>query len=169
MKEMELEMKEKKLQVAENELEMKEMELEIKIAKLEKTLSEAGNEAHKWEAMHGEEFEIKNKLEAEKTDMIRVEAMHVLQNNQLKGEVSELQAKLVDMSNSSETDTKGKSPIERELPSFSIRLAQLDFSVDDCTKNTPISTKHGVCIAIVPVASKKNLCNAITTVQYDEI
>lgn len=59
-------MKEKKHQVAENELEMKEMELEIKIAKLEKTLSEAGNEAHKWEAMHGEEFEIKNKLEAEK-------------------------------------------------------------------------------------------------------
>lgn len=59
------------------------------------------------------------------------------------------------MSNSTDADTKGKSPIEDEMPNFSIGLTQTEFAVDCCTKSTPISTERGECKAITTVQDDK--------------
>lgn len=104
MKEKELEMKEKKMQEAAKKIEMKKKELDIKITMLEEKLSEAETEAHKWKtmhgeaeneaqkwkAMHGEEVEMKNKLEAEISDMIGVDAMRRIDNEQLDSAITGL-------------------------------------------------------------------------------
>lgn len=137
----ELKERERKLQSAEEILQRKEHAVDMRLARLEDKFKAATIDAQKWKQLHDEQVEIIKKLEMQRDDVLRNEAIHEHTVGELKKKIGELEAKLKDQGNSAGMDSvvqsvsphnedKGKSVVVFPEPTFSLGLTQMEIDED---------------------------------------